>query len=88
MININGKDFKLNLDIKWGTERLMREVLKDVENPKNDKMMATVFRDILIPAPTAKEMFNFRMSDIYRIFEAFSEESTDTDRDFKKKLSQ
>lgn len=88
MININGKEYKINLDIKWGTEKIMRKVLNSPDSPENDKYMNAVFKDILIPAPTAKEMFNFRMSDIQRIFEAFSGESGDVNADFKKKLSQ
>lgn len=88
MININGKEYKINLDIKWGTEKLMRKVLNSPESPENDKYMNAVFKDILIPSPTAKEMFNFRMSDITSIFEAFGEESDDIDKDFKKKLGQ
>jgi len=88
MIKINGKEYKINLDIKWGTEKLMRKVLNSPESPENDKYMSMVFKDILIPAPTAKEMFNFRMSDVRRIFETWTKESEDTNADFKKKLSQ
>lgn len=88
MIIINGKEYKINLDLKWGTEKLIQEVMDNPTNPKNNKYMAAIFKDMLIPDPTAKEMFNFRMSDIKGIFETFDKELSETNKDFKKKRSQ
>ena len=88
MININGKEFKINLDLKWGTEKLIQKVMDDPTDPKAEPYMKAVFQDMLIPSPTNKEMFNFRRSDIERIFKAFGNEMKETNADFKKKLSQ
>lgn len=87
-MEINGKEFKVNLDIKWGTEKLIAIVMKDPSHPKAEQYMTAVFKDLLIPSPTVKEMFNFRRSDIQRIFEAFTEEMKGENKDFKKKRSQ
>jgi len=87
MININGKDYKINLDIRLGTEKLMRLVYANPENPKNPKYLDIVLKDLLIPSPTDKEIFNFRLSDREKIFKLFAEESSKTDADFKKKRS-
>ena len=72
MVNINGKEYKINLDLKWGTEKLIKRVMDNPTHPDADKYMAAVFKDMLIPAPTSKEMFNFRRSDIKRMFEEYS----------------
>ena len=87
MIKINGKDFEINLDIRWGTQKLMRKIQKDMENPDNDKYMEYIMKDLLIPSPSNKEMMNFRRSDIEYIFEAFADEAESKDKDFKKKRS-
>jgi hypothetical protein len=88
MIEINGKEYKINTDIEWGTEKLMKKVLDDPENPKNQKYLEYIITDLLVPTPTIKEMFHFRKSDILKIFKSFSEKMSETDKDFKKKLSQ
>lgn len=88
MITINGKDYKINLDIKLGTEKLMRIVHKNPEHQKAEKYLEMIIKDILIPAPTNAEIFNFRMSDREKIFLQFAEEANEVDKDFKKKRSQ
>lgn len=88
MLKINGKIYKINLDIKWGTEKIMKKVMDDPTNSDTQKYMEFIIKDILIPSPTKKEMFNFRKSDILRIFDTFTEEMSETNADFKKKLSQ
>lgn len=88
MIEINGKKYKINKDTKWGTDKLMKKVTEDPENPKNQKYIEHIIIDLLIPSPTFKEMFEFRKSDLKRIFETFTEEMEEVDKDFKKKLSQ
>ena len=88
MININGKEFKINLDLKWGTEKLVQRVMDNPQDPKVDAYMTAVFKDMLIPPPTAKEMFNFRRSDTERIFKQFAKEMKELNADLKKKHSQ
>jgi len=87
MIEINGKDYKINLDVKWGTQKLMRKINKDRENPDNQKYLEYIVRDILVPPPSKKEMMEFRNSDVERIFTVFAEIANNKDKEFKKKLS-
>lgn len=88
MIEINGKKYEINTDLEWGTEKLMKTVFENPDNPKNQKYLEHIIVDLLIPAPTTKEMFHFRKSDLLRIFETFAEEMSEVNSDFKKKLSQ
>lgn len=88
MIEINGKKYEINLDLKWGTEKLMKKVFEDPENPKNQNYLEHIIKDLLIPSPTAREMFNFRKSDIENAFKMFTEDISETNADYKKKLSQ
>lgn len=87
MIEINGKEYKINLDIRWGTQKLMRKIQKDIMNPDNEKFLEYIIKDLLIPKPTMKEIIEFRRSDIERIFNTFGEEVEEVDKDFKKKRS-
>jgi hypothetical protein len=88
LIIINGKEYKINLDIKWGTEKLIKVVIDNPEHPNAEKYMTAIFKDILIPSPTAKELFNFRKSDVSGVFKEYIKEVNETNSDFKKKLSQ
>ena len=88
MLKINGKVYKINLDLKWGTEKLMKKVMDSPEDPKSQRYIEFVIKDLLIPSPTNKEMFNFRKSDVLKIFDTFTKEMSETNTDFKKKLSQ
>lgn len=87
MITINGKEFEINLNIRWGTQKLMRRIQSNLENPENDKYMEYIMKDLLIPTPTRKEMLNFRRSDIELILGTFADEVNEKDKDFKKKRS-
>lgn len=87
MIKINNKEYKLNRDIRLGTEKLIAKIMRDEENPKNVTYMEYILKDLLIPTPTTKELDIFRRSDRERIFEAFSDEVEETNKDFKKKRS-
>ena len=87
MIEINGKEYNINLDIRWGTQKLMRKIQKDLSNPDNDKYIEYIIKDILVPKPTLKEIMEFRKSDIENIFESFADEVEATNKDFKKKRS-
>lgn len=85
MIEINGKKYKINLDIKWGTQKKMMEIQKDPSDPDNVNLMEPILKDMLDPAPTNKQLSEFRTSDIERVFSEFSTEMDNLDTDFKKK---
>lgn len=87
MIEINDKEYEINLDLKMGTESLMAKIYNDPENPKNMKYLRMVLKDLLIPTPTDSELFNFRRSDRDRVFELFAKEMEEISTDFKKKRS-
>ena len=88
MLIINGKEYKINMDLKWGTQKLMKKINDDPKNLENLRFLEIIVKDILIPPPTGKELFNFRNSDIERIFEEFADDNKEVNADFKKKLSQ
>ena len=88
MVTINGKKYKINMDMKWGTQKLLKRMREDPENLENLNHLETVIQDILRPKPTQKAMENFRNSDIEKIFIEFGKEADGTNADFKKKLSQ
>lgn len=87
MIEINGKKYEINLDIKWGSQKFMKYIMKHPDGENADKYMEFVLKDILIPAPTLKDMIEFRASDIENIFDCFTKESGKQDKEYKKKLS-
>lgn len=88
MVEVNGKEYKINLDMKLGTQKLMRKILDNPNDPKAQKYLEMVLKDMLIPSPTVKELFHFRFSDVERIFNNLDEDADKVDSDFKKKLSQ
>jgi len=88
MIEVNGKEYEINLDIKLGSQKLMRKIMNNPEDKKTDIYIEMLMKDLLIPEPTSKELFNFRFSDIKKIMTKFAEESKETNSDFKKKRSQ
>ena len=88
MIEINGKKYEINMDMKWGTQRLLQKIRDDPLNTKNMKYLELIIKDILVPPPSQNEMFSFRNSDIENIFNEFGKDTTEVSRDFKKKLSQ
>ena len=87
MIEINGKEYEVNTDLKWGTEQLMNRIQKDPKGQNVERYMKEIIKDLLIPKPTIKEMFNFRTSDIIKIFTEYTDNVEKTNADFKKKLS-
>ena len=54
MVKVNGKEYKINMDLKLGTQKLMRIIYEDPQNEKNQKYLEMVLKDILIPTPTVK----------------------------------
>lgn len=88
MVEINGKEYKINKDIKFGTQKMMGKIQDDPSNPNNMKYVEYILKDLLIPKPTSKELFEFRTSDIEKIMNEYSSEASETSKDFKKKLSQ
>lgn len=85
MLEINGKEYRINMDTRWGTKKLMKKINDDIRNLDNMKYLELIIKDLLIPSPTAKEMFNFRDSDIEKIFEEFSKDNKEVNADFKQK---
>ena len=81
-IELNGKVFEYNDDVRFGVIELMR---KDPEKLKNIKIF---LKEILIPNPTAKEIFNFRESQIRNIIEEYGKFRTQDNIESKKKLGQ
>jgi hypothetical protein len=86
MIEINGKKYEINLDIKLGTQKLMQKIRNDPNDAKNVDYMASILKDILIPSPSTKEIDNFRSSDLETVFDSFGDELINLDREVKKKL--
>jgi len=80
-IEINGKIYRINSDVKFGIMELLDE------NPEDVKVIKMIIKDILIPTPSNEDMFDFRKSDIERIFIAFSNQQEEENKTFKKKLS-
>jgi len=87
MITINGKKYKINLDIKWDTQKRMKEMQDEPDNPKNIENMEFIIKDILRPRPSNKELLEFRKSHIEKAFKLFVSESNKLDTEYKKKLS-
>ena len=81
-IEINGKKYKFNSDIRLGILEMMEK--GDILTVKQIKM---VLKELLIPRPTPKEMFNIRTSDSKRIFLGFTEAMGEKSAEIKKKLS-
>ena len=87
MIEINGKKFNINIDTKLSTEKLVARIMQDPENPKNMGYFEFIFKDILEPTPTTKEVLNLRRSEREKIFNAFADEMELQNKEYKKKRS-
>jgi len=87
MIVINGKKYEINLDIKLGTRKMMKKIQKKPENPKNEDYLEPILKDILIPKPTNKQLLEFKISDIEKVFNEFAVEMEALDTEFKQKLT-
>ena len=87
MIKINGKNYKINLDLKLGTRKMMKKIQKNPENPKNEDYLEPILKDVLLPKPTNKQLLEFKISDIEKVFNEFSVEMQKLDTEFKKKLT-
>jgi hypothetical protein len=87
LIEINGKKYGVNIDTKLSTEKLIAKIMQDPENPKNMGYFEFIFKDILDPTPTNKEILDLRRSDREKIFNAFATEMELQNKEFKKKRS-
>lgn len=87
MIEINGKKFNINIDTKLSTEKLVARIMQDPENPKNMGYFEFIFKDILDPTPTNKEVLNLRRSEREKIFNMFADEMELQNKEYKKKRS-
>jgi len=88
MIEINGKEYELNSDITLRTQKLMGQIQRNPNDPKNELKVEYILKDLLIPSPSKKDLLDFRMSDIERVGNAFNDEMEEEDKEAKKKLSQ
>ena len=81
-ININGKDYRFNSDVRLG-------VLELAENLDNISMkhIKIILREILTPSPNAKEYFNIRKSQLTVIMEKYGEYMEQESSEIKKKRS-
>lgn len=80
-IEINGKEYSFNNDIRFGV------LIKIQEDPENLKHMQVFLKEILLPTPTKKEVYNFRESDLINISQKFEEFQKRKTAEAKKKLS-
>lgn len=87
MIIINGKKYEINLDLKLGTRKMMKKIQKNPENPKNEDYLEPILKDVLLPKPTNKQLLEFKISDIEKVFNEFATEMEALDTEFKKKLT-
>ena len=87
MITINGKKYKINLDTKLGTRKMMKKIQENPEDPKNEDYIYDILKDLLVPKPANKQILEFRISDVEKVFKEFGKESEKLDTEIKKKLS-
>jgi len=87
MIEINRKKYKINLDIKLGTRKMMKKIQETPDDPENEDYIDDILKDILIPKPSNKQLLEFRISDVEKAFKQFGKDMEKKDIDFKKKLS-
>ena len=81
-IEVNGKKFGFNLDVRLGILELM-----DRADKLDVKHIKIILKEILRPIPTGKDLFNVRRSDIENIMEAFIKKMEIESAEYKKKLS-
>lgn len=87
MIEINGKKYKINLDIRLGTRKMMKKIQDTPDDPKNEDYIDSILKDILIPKPSNKQILEFRISDVEKAFNQFGKDMEKLDTEYKKKLS-
>jgi len=80
-IEINGKEYGFNPDVRLG-------ILGLIEGGSlNIKQLKMIFRELLIPTPTPKELFNMKTSVSSEIFLKYTEFIQRNLAEIKKKLS-
>jgi len=80
-MKINGKEYKIIIDLTFGT---LEDSQKDPENPNTIKKM---LKEILVPSPSDAAIRKMKMSDIEKIMEEFKKLQKDKSTYYKKKLS-
>ena len=81
-IEINGKEYGFNSDIRLGVLELLER--QDQLKMKHVKL---VIKEILVPNPTPKELFNIRKSQLFKIMEKYKEHMERESSEIKKKRS-
>lgn len=82
MIEINGKNYTFNLNIKWG---IFKKLNLNSEDPE---VIEEGLKNILRPIPSEVELNEIGFLDIMNIMEMFGQEMQKKQTDYKKKLSQ
>ena len=81
MIEINGKEYSFNPDVRLG-------ILGMIEKRNfTIKQLKIIFRELLIPTPTAKELFDIKSSVSSKIFSEYTKFVQKNSAEIKKKLS-
>ncbi|MFX1296297.1 MAG: hypothetical protein ACFFD2_15780 [Promethearchaeota archaeon] len=78
-IEINGKKYKIDDNPRFGVMELL------MKSPEDPKYIRLFLKEVLIPTPTPKEIFNFRKSDIENIMDIFNKSEQEDSLELKKK---
>lgn len=78
-IEINGKKYKIDDNPRFGVMELL------MKSPEDPKYIRLFLKEVLIPTPTPKEIFNFRKSDIENIMDMFNKSEQEDSLELKKK---
>jgi len=84
-ILINGKEYQINIDVSWKTQKMLAIFEKNPRSITPNKM-EFIIKDMLIPTPSDKELNKFRKSEIDNLFMKFTELILEEDKEAKKKL--
>lgn len=80
-MKINGKEYKINIDITFG-------ILEDSQkNPEDPATMKRMLKEILSPSPSDVEIRKMKLSQIQKVMDEFTRIQEEASIDFKKKLS-
>lgn len=80
-MEINGKKYKINADVTFG-------ILEDLETNEEDiGTMKRAIKEFLIPEPSNKDIRAMRLSQLFKIMNAFKDAQVELNIDLKKKLS-
>lgn len=82
-MKINGKEYKINTDITWGSYKALQKA-QETNDPSG---IEKAIKEMLSPKPTQIQFDKFKMSHITGIIEKFAEMESEKESELKKKLS-